>query len=250
MEPIVEIHNVYKKFCTDLKMNMFYGLQDIFRFYSSKKLPGLRKREFWALQDINLTISRGEVVGILGMNGAGKTTLIRAIIGAYPVSFGRIKVRGRITTVFERTRAFQRYYSGAENIRVKCALFGMNSKEIEEKLPKILAFAEVNEFAEAPFGSYSAGMRARINFAISVLANPDLLIIDEGLAVSDVRFREKSVNTLKEISQNMGVLLVSHNMEQFQKLATRMIVMEKGKIVMDTVDVQKAIDHALKEKND
>ena len=119
MEPIVEIHNVYKKFCTDLKMNMFYGLQDIFRFYSSKKLPGLRKREFWALQDINLTISRGEVVGILGMNGAGKTTLIRAIIGAYPVSFGRIKVRGRITTVFERTRAFQRYYSGAENIRVK-----------------------------------------------------------------------------------------------------------------------------------
>ena len=124
------------------------------------------------------------------------------------------------------------------------------TKEIEEKLPKILAFAEVNEFAEAPFGSYSAGMRARINFAISVLANPDLLIIDEGLAVSDVRFREKSVNTLKEISQNMGVLLVSHNMEQFQKLATRMIVMEKGKIVMDTVDVQKAIDHALKEKND
>ena len=93
-------------------------------------------------------------------------------------------------------------------------------------------------------------MRARINFAISVLANPDLLIIDEGLAVSDVRFREKSVNTLKEISQNMGVLLVSHNMEQFQKLATRMIVMEKGKIVMDTVDVQKAIDHALKEKNE
>lgn len=247
-KPIVEIENVYKKFCTDLKLNMFYGLQDIFKFGASRRLPKLRKKEFWALQDINLSISKGEVVGILGMNGAGKTTLIRSIIGAYPVSYGRIKVRGRITTVFERTRAFQRYYSGEENIRVKCALFGMSKAEIEEKMPKILKFAEVEAFAQAPFGSYSAGMRARINFAISVLANPDLLIIDEGLAVSDVKFREKSMNTLKEIRKDMGVLLVSHNMEQFMELATRIIVMEKGKVVMETTDIPKAIKYAVKDK--
>ena len=247
-KPIVEIKNVHKKFCTDLKLNMFYGLQDIFKWRKSNKRPKLRKKEFWALQDINLSISRGEVVGILGMNGAGKTTLIRSIIGAYMVSHGQIKVCGRITTVFERTRAFQRYYSGIENIRVKCALFGMSKEEIDEKLPHILSFAEVTEFAEAPFGSYSAGMRARINFAISVLANPDLLIIDEGLAVSDVKFRQKSMRTIKEIRKDMGVLLVSHNMEQFHELANRIVVMEHGRIVLETTDVDKAIAFAMLKK--
>ncbi len=247
-KPIVEIKGVYKKFCTNLKLNMFYGLQDIFRLKKVKKLPALRKSEFWALHNVNLKVRRGEVVGILGMNGAGKTTLIRTIMGAFPVTFGKIYVYGRITTVFERTRAFQRFYSGAENIRVKCALFGMSKKEIDEKLPLILEFADVKEFADAPFGSYSAGMRARINFAISILANPDLLIIDEGLAVSDVHFRRKCMDTLKTIKDQMGILLISHNMEQFEELATRLVVMEKGKIVLETDDVKAGIKYVMDKK--
>ncbi len=246
--PVVEIKNVSKKFCSDLKLNLFYGLQDIFKMSRVKELPKLRRHEFWALRDINLSISRGEIVGILGMNGAGKTTLIRTIIGAYPVSFGEIFVRGRITTVFERTRAFQRYYSGEENIRVKCALFGMSKEEVDEKLPHILEFAEVADFAEAPFGTYSAGMRARINFAISMMANPDLLIIDEGLAVSDVRFRKKCMEALKEVKKDTAVLLVSHNLEQFTELADRLIVMEKGRVVHESTDIQEGIDFALSNK--
>lgn len=246
--PVVEIKHVSKKFCSDLKLNLLYGLQDIFRIRRVKKLPKLRRHEFWALSDINLSISKGEIVGILGMNGAGKTTLIRTIIGAYPVSFGEIYVRGRITTVFERTRAFQRYYSGEQNIKVKCALFGMSKLEIEEKLPQILEFAEVTEFAEAPFGTYSAGMRARINFAISMMANPDLLIIDEGLAVSDVRFRKKCMKALKKVKENTAILLVSHNLEQFTELADRLVVMEKGKVVLETRNIQEGIDFALRNK--
>ncbi len=247
-KPIVEVKGVYKKFCTSLKLNMLYGLQDIFKFKKVKKLPSLRKNEFWALQNVNLKIGRGEVVGILGMNGAGKTTLIRTIMGAFPVSYGSIKVNGRITTVFERTRAFQRFYSGVENIRVKCALFGMDTKEIDQKLPEILKFAGVEKFKDAPFGSYSAGMRARINFAISIFANPDLLIIDEGLAVSDVHFRKQCMDTLKERKSEMGILLISHNLEQFTELATRLVIMEKGKITKETSNIQEGIQYVLDHK--
>lgn len=247
--PIVEVKNVYKKFCISLKLNMLYGLHDIFKFHHSNKLPALRRNEFWALQGINMSIKRGEVVGVLGMNGAGKTTLIRTIMGTFPVSYGSIAINGRVTTVFERTRAFQKFYSGVENIKVKCALFGMTKNEIEEQVPKILDFAEVKNFADAPFGSYSAGMRARINFAIAICSKPDLLIIDEGLAVSDISFREKCMNKLKEISPKVGIMLVSHNMEQFEELANRLIIMEKGRIVGETNDVAYGIKQVINQKN-
>jgi lipopolysaccharide transport system ATP-binding protein len=246
---ILEVDGVYKKFCTNLKLNMFYGLQDIFKFEQSHRLPPLRKKEFWALQDINLSIKRGEVVGVLGMNGAGKTTLIRTIMGAFPPSAGTIKLNGRITTVFERTRAFQRFYSGIENIRVKCALFGMSSSEIDERMEEILEFAGIGKFAEAPFGSYSAGMRARINFAIAIFARPDLLIIDEGLAVSDVHFRKKCMDILADIKNESGIMLVSHNMEQFEELATRLVIMENGQIVGETNDIAYGIKQVMNKKN-
>lgn len=247
-KPIVEIKGVYKKFCTNLKRNLWYGLQDIFRLGKVRTLPALRRDEFWALHNINLTLHRGEVVGILGMNGAGKTTLIRTLMGAIPVTFGSIKLRGRMTTVFERTRAFQRFYSGKENIEVKCALFGMTPNQIQEKIPEILSFAEMERFADAPFGSYSAGMRARLNFATSIMAQPDLLIIDEGLAVSDVYFRKKCMDLLKERRSEMGILLVSHNLEQFEELATRLVVMEQGQVVLDTPDVHEGIAYFLQIK--
>jgi len=243
--PIIEVNNVYKKFCTNLRTNMLYGLYDIFQYNDPSEINPLRKHEFWALQNINLSIKRGEVVGILGMNGAGKTTLIRTIMGSFPPTSGRINVNGRITTVFERTRAFQKFYSGRENIKVKCALFGMSGKEIDETIEQILDFAEIENFEDAPFGSYSAGMRSRINFGISIFANPDLLIIDEGLAVSDVHFRKKCINKIHEIKKDIGILLVSHNMEQFEELATRLVIMEKGKVLGETKDISYGIKQVM-----
>jgi len=248
-EPIIEVKGVYKKFCTNLRLNMLYGMYDIFKYNDPNEVNPLRKHEFWALQDVNLSINRGEVVGIIGMNGAGKTTLIRTMMGSFPTTAGEIKVNGRITTVFERTRAFQKFYSGRENIRVKCALFGMSSAQIDNTIEKILDFADIENFEDAPFGSYSAGMRARINFGISIFANPDLLIIDEGLAVSDVHFRKKSMDKLHEIKKDIGILLVSHNMEQFEELATRLIIMEKGRIVGETDDISYGIKQVMDKGN-
>ena len=124
----------------------------------------------------------------------------------------------------------------------------MNNQEIEECLPAILAFSGIEKFADASFGSYSAGMRTRVNFAVSIFANPDLLIIDEGLAVSDVQFRRKCIDEIKRRKEQMGILLISHNMEQFEELATRIIIMERGRIVGETDDIQYGIKVATEKR--
>lgn len=244
-DTILEVNEVYKKFCLNLRLNMVYGIQDVFSKKNKKTIPSLRKQEFWALQDVNLKIKRGEVVGIIGMNGAGKTTLIRTIMGSFPVSYGNIQINGRITTAFERNTAFQPFYSGEENVRVKCTLFGMDEKEIDKRLPDIIDFAEINKFKDAPFGSFSSGMKARINFSIALCANPDLLIVDEGLAVSDVHFREKCMTTIDGMKNKMATILISHDIEQYQKLATRLIIMDKGRIIGETTDIENGIKEAL-----
>lgn len=240
-EILIDVQNVSKKFCKSLKLNMLYGTLDILKLNKKKNLKTLRKKEFWALKDISFKLHRGDALGIVGLNGAGKTTLIRLLMGSFPVTSGNIYKKGLITTIFERSIAFQRYYSGIENIKVKCALFGMSRKETNSKLKEIIEFAELQEFADAPFGSYSAGMRSRSNFAVAIAANPDVLIIDEGLAVGDILFRQKCLNKAKEMSKDCGIILISHNMEQYRELVNRMIVMEHGRIIMDTNDVEKAI---------
>lgn len=125
----------------------------------------------------------------------------------------------------------------------------MSSSEIDERMEEILEFAGIGKFAEAPFGSYSAGMRARINFAIAIFARPDLLIIDEGLAVSDVHFRKKCMDILADIKNESGIMLVSHNMEQFEELATRLVIMENGQIVGETNDIAYGIKQVMNKKN-
>ncbi len=246
--PIIEVNGVYKKFCKNLKRSMMYGLQDIFHVNHPDRIPKLRKEEFWALQDINLSVSRGEAVGVIGMNGAGKTTMIRTIMGTFPVTHGEININGRMTTVFERARAFQKFYTGEENLRIKGSLFGMTRAEVDERLPAMLDFAGITDFASAPFGTFSAGMRSRLSFALALFADPDLLVIDEGLAVSDVHFRRKCMDAIKERKENMGILLISHNMEQFEELATRLVIMDQGRIVAETDDIAYGIKQVMDKK--
>lgn len=240
---LLEVNSVYKKFCKTLKRSMIYGFADMFTHRHDNPPLMLRKGEFWVLKNVSFTLKRGEILGMLGLNGAGKTTLIRLITGSYPVSQGRIKVSGRISTVFEKSLAFNKLYSGIENIKVKCALFGMSKNEIKEKLDHILDFAEVRDFKDAPFGTYSAGMRTRINFAVALAANPDIIIIDEGLAVSDVRFRRKCYNEIVKISKNKGIILISHNMDLIKELTNRIIVIDKGEIKYETGNIVEGIQY-------
>lgn len=247
-QPIIELKGVYKKFCKNLKRSMMYGLKDIFHVNYPEAVPALRKEEFWALRDINLSVAKGEAVGVIGMNGAGKTTMIRTIMGTFPVSYGEIIIRGRMTTVFERARAFQKFYTGEENLRIKGSLFGMTRQEVDERLPAMLDFAGITEFANSPFGTFSAGMRSRLSFALALFADPDLLVVDEGLAVSDVHFRRKCMEAIKQRRDNMGILLISHNMEQFEELATRLVIMDQGKIVAETDDIAFGIKQVMDKK--
>ena len=240
---LLEVKKVYKKFCKTLKRSMIYGFADMFTHRHDNAPLMLRKGEFWVLKNVSFTLKRGEILGILGLNGAGKTTLIRLITGSYPVSQGEIKVSGRISTVFEKSLAFNKLYSGIENIKVKCALFGMTKNEIRKKLDYILDFAGIRDFKDAPFGTYSAGMRARVNFAVALAADPDIMIIDEGLAVSDLRFRRKCYNEIIKISKNKGIILVSHNMELIKELTNRVIVIDKGELIYETDKIKDGIEY-------
>ena len=247
---LLSIENVSKKFSKNLKRSMMYGFKDM--IFEDKNSSHLRKSEFWALKNINLQLKRGEILGLLGKNGAGKTTLIRLITDTFPVTEGKIVRRGRITTIYEKNRSFNKFYSGRDNIKVKCALFGMTKKEIKEKMPEIVEFSEIEPFVDAPFGTYSSGMRAKVNVAIALLANPDILIIDEGLALSDVFFREKCYARIKEISKKCGIIQISHNMEQIEKLANRIAIMRNGEIKYDSTNFEEGIEtyYSFKENYD
>jgi lipopolysaccharide transport system ATP-binding protein len=241
-EDLLTVENVSKKFCKELRHSMLYGFLDIINLNGRSDKLRLRKHEFLALKDINFTLKKGERLGILGKNGAGKTTLMRLITNTFPSTTGIVKVNGNVTTIYEKNRSFSKYYSAIENIKIKSALFGMNKKQINDKMDEILDFAEVRDFATAPFGTFSSGMRARVNVAVALVANPDLLIIDEGLAVSDVVFRRKCYNKLTEISDSCGIIIISHNIEQIQELANRIMLIEHGKVVYDGTDIQETIN--------
>ncbi len=239
-EVLVDVQNVSKKFCKNLKKSMIYGFTDLFRIKKTNKIR-LRKDEFWALQDVSLSLKRGEMLAILGLNGAGKTTLIRLITKTFPVSSGRINLFGRIVTIYEKNRALNKFYSGRENIKVKCALFQMSRKETMEKIDTILNFAEIKEFADAPFGTYSTGMKARINFAIAFYSNPDIIIIDEGFATSDRKILEKYIAIIRENSHKFGVIIISHNQVIIKELANKIVILKKGKVFYNSYNVSKGL---------
>ena len=247
-ELLIDVKKVHKKFCKNLKRGMIYGFLDLFKFNKKKEI-NLRKDEFWALKDISFTLKRGEILAIVGLNGAGKTSLIRLITNSFPVTKGTIKVIGRIATIFEKNRSLNKFYSGRENIKVKCALFGMNNTETNNAMDKILEFAEIKDFADAPFGSYSAGMKARMNFSIAYYSKPDILIIDEGFATSDRRILEKYLSLLKENSKKYGIIIISHNEHIIRQLSNRIMILKKGQIFHDSIDVSKGLELYNNNKN-
>jgi lipopolysaccharide transport system ATP-binding protein len=245
---LVSVSGVRKKFSAHLKKSMWYGLQDLLRtalgFASSSQ--GLRDKEFEALHDFSFTLRRGDILGILGVNGAGKTTLLRLISGIYAPDAGEISVNGKVVSLYAATLGMHPMFTGRENVFVRAAMYGLSKEETAKRMQDIIAYAELENFIDAPLGIYSSGMRARLGFAIAVHANADVIIIDEGLAVGDVAFRAKAFKTLRDLSAHTAVLIVSHSINQIAHMANRILVMDKGIKLYETRDVQEGIDYYIR----
>lgn len=197
----------------------------------------------WALQDINFEVNRGEVLGIIGKNGAGKSTLLKILSKVTAPTTGVIKSRGRIASLLEVGTGFNPELTGRENIYLNGAILGMTKKEITSKLDEIIAFSGCERYIDTPTKRYSSGMTVRLAFAVAAFLEPEILVVDEVLAVGDAEFQKKAIGKMQDISKSEGrtVLFVSHNMAAVRSLCTRGILMEKGKTKFDG-DIDKTID--------
>ena len=197
----VIVNDVSKKFGMSLKNALKYGLSDSARRLVGKKSNDfLRSGEFWALEDINFSLDPGDALGILGVNGSGKTTLLRILNGTYRPDKGKVLIRGRIGALIAAGAGFSPMLSGRENIFISGTLLGMHPREIKKKFDEIVEFSELSEFIDMPVRNYSSGMSVRLGFAIAVLGNPDVLLVDEVLAVGDMRFQKKCFERIHQAS--------------------------------------------------
>lgn len=200
----------------------------------------------WALQDINFEVERGEVLGIIGKNGAGKSTLLKILSKVTAPTTGSIKSRGRIASLLEVGTGFHGEMTGRENIFLNGAILGMTKKEIASKLDEIIEFSGCERYIDTPVKRYSSGMTVRLAFAVAAFLEPEILVIDEVLAVGDAEFQKKAIGKMQDISKGEGrtVLFVSHNMAAVKSLCTRGIILENGKVVFEG-EIENAVSYYL-----
>lgn len=197
-------------------------------------LPGKnRADEFWALREANLKINKGETLGIVGQNGAGKSTLLQIIAGTLTPTTGEIAVNGRVSALLELGSGFNPEFTGRQNVFFNGRILGLSQAEIEKKFADIAAFADIGDFIEQPVRTYSSGMFVRLAFAVVVNTDPDILIVDEALAVGDVYFQQKCFERLRQLkASGVTLLFVSHDSSAVCKLCSEAILLEKGKIIL------------------
>lgn len=212
----IEIENISK--CYQVYDNPFKRLKEFVVPTVSRRLgkvPRIYHDEFWALQDISFKLKRGETIGIVGKNGSGKSTLLQIIAGTLTPTTGDVKISGRVAALLELGAGFNNDFTGRENIYLNATLLGLNKAEIEEKIDDILSFADIGHFIDSPVRSYSSGMLVRLAFAIQAQVEPEILIVDEALAVGDAKFQAKCFARLKQLKEKgTSILFVSHATEQ------------------------------------
>jgi ABC-type polysaccharide/polyol phosphate transport system ATPase subunit len=210
--------------------------------YTIRWMQGkIKHRDFWALQDINLNIHRGEALGLIGHNGAGKSTLSKLVARVLKPSSGRIVVRGQVAPLLEFGAGFHPELTGRENVYLNGSLLGFSRKEMEEKFERIVDFAELWDFIDAPIRTYSSGMWARLGFAVATDVKPDILIIDEVLSVGDESFQRKSAARMQEF-RDLGatILYVSHNMPTIEEMCHQVAWLDHGHL-MEVGEPEKVI---------
>lgn len=226
----IEIVNLSKSFT--IRHNRSNSLKSTFIGFFYKRYRETLET-FWALRDINVVIHPGDSFGIIGRNGSGKSTLLRIIAGIYPPSSGRISLPkiGRIGAMIEIGVGFHPELTGRENVFLGASIHGLARKEIEALYPAIVEFSELHDFMDTAIKNYSSGMHARLGFALAVNLNPDLLIIDEVLAVGDEAFQKKCMRQIETfLSQGKTVIFVSHNVEAVKTICNRVCVLDRGSL--------------------
>jgi lipopolysaccharide transport system ATP-binding protein len=226
-EPLISIHNLGKRYDVYRKPHHRL-LREITRGKSAYH------REFWALRGLDLQVYPGETVGIIGRNGAGKSTLLQLICGIVQPTTGEIKVNGRIAGLLELGAGFNPEFTGRDNVYLKGSLLGMTRAQINARFEEILAFSEIGDYIEQPVKTYSSGMFVRLAFAVSICADPDILIVDEALAVGDMYFQRKCHQRIREMQERgCTLLLVTHSADAMARLCKRGVVLDKGVKIFD-----------------
>ena len=242
-EVLVKVEGLSKKFCKDLKTSLWYGVKDLVSGIRGNSLERtLRPKEFWAIQDINFELRRGECLGLIGHNGAGKSTLLKILNGLINPDAGSVTIKGRVGALIELGAGFNPILSGRENIYNNGAVLGFTRKEIDEKLSAIIEFAELEEFIDMPVQHYSSGMKVRLGFAVAAQMEPDVLIVDEVLAVGDLGFILKCFKAIDTILPKTAVIFVSHSMPMISRICNQVILLSKGKTEFQGENVSKGID--------
>ena len=279
-EILVKVGDVSKKFCRSLKKSLWYGVQDIVSDLNPFARNGsagvatvsplrlkhgegrgevpensqpstinhpLRPDEFWAVNNISFELKRGECIGLIGHNGAGKTTLLKMLNGLIKPDHGRIEMRGRVGALIALGAGFNPILTGRENIYVNGSVLGLTKREIDAKMEDIIDFADIREFIDSPVQSYSSGMSVRLGFAIAAHCQPDVLLLDEVLAVGDVGFQAKCFNKLAKFrEQGVAFILVSHNMHQISRYCDQVLYLKHGRVT-HLGEAESGIEHFLRD---
>lgn len=235
-EEVIKVSNIGKKYKiltnNEQKDTFAAVLLDSFKggFGKKKKNEG----EFWALKDVNFTVNKGDRIGIIGHNGAGKSTLLKVFSRITKPTTGEIQIKGRVSSLLEVGTGFHMELTGRENVYLNGSILGMSREEIDRKFNDIVEFSEVGAFIDTPVKKYSSGMFVKLAFAVSANLDPDILIVDEVLAVGDMKFQEKCLGKMSDVaSDGRTVIYVSHSMRTIQQLCNRVIVMDHGKVIYD-----------------
>jgi len=230
---VLSAEKVSKKFCRELRQSMYYGALDVCRSMIgrvSTRRHNLRKGEFWAVNHVDFSLKRGETLGLIGANGSGKSTLLRILNGIYEPDAGKVTIQGRVGALIALGAGFHPLMTGRENIYLNGAILGMTTREIDVKFDDIVNFADVGEFLDAPVKTYSSGMQVRLGFAIAMQSNPDILLVDEVLAVGDAGFQKKCFErVLSMITRGTAMIFVSHSMSTIERLCTSGLLLSHGK---------------------
>jgi ABC-type polysaccharide/polyol phosphate transport system ATPase subunit len=235
-EVLLSVRGASRKFCRDLNRSLRYSTFDAIQnlFARRPKSAILRPDEFWALRNVSFEVRRGESVGVMGLNGAGKSTLLKLILGSLRLTEGQIVTTGRLAALSEHGLGFDPLLSGRENVYLTAAVLEISRRTVDAAFDQIVAFAGLKEFIDSPVRIYSTGMRARLGFSVAMHLEPDILLVDEVLAVGDIGFQRQCIQYAQQYLEGGGSLvLVSHNPHLVQFICGRCIVLDHGVVVCD-----------------